>query len=194
MRWGVLMGLYKNMKATSCPHKYIIDGEIAIIEVIRRNGKKLNFKIDIEDLTRVLEHRWSAVCYERYFSATIKNRSIYLHHFLIGCPSNKKVVDHKDRNTFNNSKSNLSFVSRSQNGVNRKITNKYNFPGIEKVSDYRSYNKNSKNMSLNIWRARIRIKDKTRTKLLHLGVFPTFETAVLARKDAEMAYYGRFIH
>lgn len=61
---------------------------------------------------------WYAV--RRSSRKTGKRTAIYMHRFILGITSSDILVDHKDRNGLNNSRSNLRTTSRSGNGANRK--------------------------------------------------------------------------
>lgn len=175
-------------------HKYKIKENIAIIEIIRRDKTEFKTVIDKEDLSRVLEHKWSVTSRgNKYLHATINNKSVYLHHFLIGKPGCGKVIDHRDRDTFNNCKSNLFFVSRGMNNANhrieRKNINRYGFPGIYYIPDSKIKRRGGK-----LWIARMRITKNNITHLLYLGAFFTLKETIEARKKAEFKYHGIVFH
>jgi hypothetical protein len=54
-----------------------------------------------------------------------------MHHFLIGKPQTGNVVDHIDRDRFNNQRKNLRFVTFSENARNRKP--KYEYRGVTQL-------------------------------------------------------------
>jgi hypothetical protein len=85
------------------------------------------------------------------------------------------IIDHRNRKGSVNLPKNLRAASHSQNFINRTSTiGKSGIIGVRK--------------SRFGWEARIH-KDK---KYIHLGTFPTKESAVDARKQAEKIYYGEF--
>lgn len=58
-------------------------------------------------------------------------RTVYFHRVIMGEPD--CLVDHIDRNTFNNSRSNLRLVNKSQNAMNSKVR-KDSFTGYKGIS------------------------------------------------------------
>jgi len=185
------------MKKT--PHKYTTMGETTIIFITKKTGENFNIIIDTTERDRVLQHRWCTNYKNRYFQASIKGKSIYLHHFIAGHPRKNRVIDHRDRNTLNNKKENLFHVSKKTNQTNRKITNKYGFPGLS----YWGPQKEGGKTRIRPWQVRIRIqdlkspfngKDGKGTRLLHLGMFETKKEAIAARKKAEIKYHGVELH
>lgn len=84
-------------------------------------------------------------------------------------PDNLPEVDHIDRNRKNNSLDNLRWVSRNENGLNRKI----NFKKIKKTSRFRGV---SLNKEINKWRVRIKMNGKD----THIGMFETEEEGARA--------------
>jgi hypothetical protein len=83
-------------------------------------------------------------------------------------------IDHVDGNGLNNKYSNLRSVTHSENAKNKRkhITNT---SGVVGVSWYKSGAK---------WQASIRFNGK----LKHLGLFESFDDAVIVRKEAEKLY------
>ena len=60
-----------------------------------------------------------------------KQRTIRMHHEVIGRPPKGLMSDHKDGNGLNNLKSNLRFVTNRQNSQNRKNIQKTSkYPGV----------------------------------------------------------------
>lgn len=86
-----------------------------------------------------------------------------------------KLMDHIDHNRTNNAISNLKEVDKHTNAKNKTLyrNNKTGYPGVDPHG--------------NNWKARIGVNG---TKVL-LGVFPTFEEAVAAKKAGEklLAYH-----
>ena len=109
---------------------------------------------------------------------TVNNvRYLYLHYRLVWIYHNKKIpkmLDHIDRNPINDSIENLRPTSPMYNMRNKSI-HINNTSGITGVS----WNKNSKK-----WESNIKIKGKK----IHLGLFTNIESAIKARKEAEIKY------
>jgi hypothetical protein len=185
-------------------HSYSINGDTATVLGERRNGAKFEFTISSCDLPQVLEHRWCLCSYSHwskgYIRGNVNGKYLYLHHLIMGNPKKGEEVDHIDRNTLNNTRKNLRIVSSSKNHINRKITNRHGFPGLEYMPERRGANPYMPNP----WYVRIRIKDPTattmntggseKTRLLSLGVFPSKELAIEARRRAEERYFGLIAH
>lgn len=87
-------------------------------------------------------------------SERIKSRDngkiIKLHHMIVGKAPKGFVVDHKDRDIFNNRKNNLRFVTKQINMINKKLS-KANSTGYKGVS----YSKERNN-----YRASLEVKGK----------------------------------
>lgn len=87
-------------------------------------------------------------------------------------------VDHINGNKLDNRKVNLRIVSPQTNQVNRKELSKANTSGVRGVAMTRV-------SSVNPWRAQITVGKKN----VHLGLFPTKDAAVQARKAAEARFF-----
>ena len=177
-----------------------LNKETTIIYIIKRNGEIREVLIDIDDFDRVINSSW-CLGKGKYAQSIINGSKVYLHHFLIGKPASGMETDHRDRNTLNNKKDNLSHVSIRQNRINRKITNKHGFPGIYYLPDMqKGFIKH--HHYFKPWQVRIRIKDLNSpyknggvgTRLIHVGMFKTIEEAIEARKKAELKYFGNIFH
>lgn len=90
----------------------------------------------------------------------------------------KYLVDHRDRDKSNNRWSNLREATKSQNGVNCKLSKK-NTSGIKGVS----YDKNTGK-----WVVHMRINKKTK----YFGEFCDINEAAKVRKKAVLEFYGEF--
>ena len=102
--------------------------------------------------------------------------SIGMHNIIMGYKDGL-CVDHINHNTLDNRKSNLRFVTRQHNAVNRKSTKGY----------YLSRERYRQNKP---WFAYIFIKGKG----INLGGFKTEEEAKQARLQAENKYYPNVRH
>jgi hypothetical protein len=100
-----------------------------------------------------------------------------LHRVIMDCPDDM-VIDHKDHNPLNNSRSNLRICTKHQNEMNQSKP-KNNTSGVIGVGWYKASEK---------WMAQIRLNNKR----IHLGLFDDLEEASKARKDAEIKYFGEF--
>lgn len=126
------------------------------------------FYIDLEDMEFSQKYTW----YENdqgYIMSRIDGELVRLHRLLMNCPKDMDV-DHKNHNTYDNRKSNLRIVTRSQNNMN----------------------KNSKGVcfdnTTNKYMAYIKINQKQK----FLGYFVDENDAIAARKEAEEKYFGEY--
>jgi hypothetical protein len=87
-------------------------------------------------------------------------------------------IDHRDGDRTNNRINNLRLATNQENIRNSK-TKVNNTSGVSGVC---FHNRRKK------WRARIRANGKR----INLGLFGLFEDAVIARKQAEIFYFGEF--
>lgn len=135
--------------------------------------------VDDEDYQRCIE-------FSKWFLSHLNNKPPYvlstrqneipLHRFILNLIGRKPLVDHWDRNIFNNQKRNLKIATHSQNMINRLVRKDSHtkFKGVEpKARKYRAY------ISIN----------KVRT---HLGYFKTAIEAAIAYDDAAIIHYGEF--
>jgi hypothetical protein len=76
--------------------------------------------VDKEDYEKVMGQRWSLS--KEYARASIKGKIVTLHHFVFKKPDGKNIIDHINRDNFNNKKKNLREVSKSFNSQNKNIS------------------------------------------------------------------------
>lgn len=105
-----------------------------------------------------------------------KRRCCVLMHRVIAGAVDEEEVDHRDRCTLNNQRSNLRICTRSQNVQNAGVRsdNRSGFKGV-----YPCYGK---------WRSQIRLNGKPK----YLGSFPTAFQAALAYDSAAVERFGEF--
>lgn len=97
------------------------------------SGKRMFFSL--RDINIVNKYIWSAsggYAHTHDKEATSKNKAVRFHRKIMGKNPTKKETDHIDRNSFNNERSNLRFVSRSINLINKNIS-KNNKSGVTGV-------------------------------------------------------------
>ena len=101
-----------------------------------------------------------------YVKTCVKGSNVQLHRYLTECPSDK-VVDHKDRNTLNNTRDNLRVTTKSKNGLNARTRSgsKSGVPGVT------FSNRDNK------WRVRVPVEGVQR----QIGQFLSLEEAIEAR-------------
>lgn len=153
-------------------NEYYIDGDIAYI--ILRNQKNENVaevKIDVDDLERVIEHKWHLGTW-----GYAENTNVGLmQRFVLDEYNTKRIPDHINRDTLDNRKSNLRIVNKSMNAINADIRPN-NTSGVTGVS----FDKHA-----NSWRSYINYQGKR----IELGHRKKFEDAVVLRLNAENKYY-----
>lgn len=143
----------------------------------KKNGL-IKVKIDITDIDKCNQIRW---CYAKnkdsaYIEGTYKGKKVKLHRFILNVTDNKILVDHINRNTLDNRKSNLRFATNQENSFNKSIRsdNKSGYPGV----DFKN----------NKWRAKIKYNGNT----IHLGYFIDKNEAILNRQLAEKYFFKEF--
>lgn len=134
--------------------------------------------VDDEDYKWLSQWKWYARQNKRWgFYARTNSKyimgeprfGIEMHRFIIGAKRGQ-IVDHINRNTLDNRKENLRFVTYSQNCINAK-------PRTDGVSKFKGvYSRDKKTYPLHPWVAQIKYKKKT----YNLGYFSTEEDAARA--------------
>jgi len=155
-------------------NKYIFK-EDYIIGITYNTNK--NFFIDKEDFDKIKEHCW----YEaknNYIVTKIKktNQNISIQNMILDKPKNK-IVDHINRNKYDNRRSNLRIVTKQQNTIN-KSKQQNNKSGIVGVFFDNSRNK---------WVANLGFMGKKYRKR-----FDTKEEAHSKRKEYEKKYFKQY--
>lgn len=130
--------------------------------------------VENNDFKKVNQYKWF---YQHGYAAThqVDGKFIYLHRFLLDATKGD-IVDHINRNKLDNRRSNLRFITQSQNVFNSKIltTNKSGYRGVY-------YKKDAKK-----WCARIEIAKK----LHYLGYFNNPKEAAAAYNQKGLAELG----
>lgn len=152
--------------------------------VIMYTLKNEPFLVDLEDFCRVKDICWhfnseGYVCARIRDSKGEKPHSVALARYIMNCPKDKEV-DHKNgsNSLWDNRKSNLRIVNRSQNCMNRKIFSN-NTSGATGVV----WNKNKSK-----WESSISVNNN----LIFLGSYSDYKKAVEARISAEQQYFKEY--
>lgn len=99
--------------------------------------------IDIDDYDKCKDRTWriSQKRNKYYIASGSGNHIIYLHQFLIGKAKDGFEIDHIDGNSLNNRKSNLRFLTKSDNArfVGVRIDNQIGIRGVSFSKKNRSY-------------------------------------------------------
>jgi transposase len=189
-----------NIKVDSCgkrKNKYIVDKEnnIAKIELRRRNKESLWTMIDLDDLDKVLNFKYSwhsAFFQDRYYAEAsmhinkdgkILNEHMLLHDFIYGKEYNheKERVDHINHDTLDNRKSNLRKISAKNNSRNRIGRNSNNQTGYRNVAYIKSHKTRPYHVQLMV-----------NGKNTVLGRFSDVDEAGAFAEEMREKYYGKY--
>jgi hypothetical protein len=155
-----------------------IDNGVTELVIISPKYGTIKCIIDTEDFDKVSAFRWSLLKRMRikdvkfYVTSKIKNKTFYIHRIIT--KSLWETVDHINRDTLDNRKTNLREATKKQQAINRVFKTKY-ASGVKR---------NSKNR----FEARIGFNGKK----LYLGNFKTIEEAHKAYVEASKKYHGEF--
>ena len=141
----------------------------------------VKFYFDKEDYGKIKDYCWHIASDDSVtaYSLGRQNTSVvYFHRLVMNVTDNKIQVDHNNHDRHDNRKGNLTVVTNSQNGMNKRISIK-NTSGCTGVMFAKDRNK---------WRAYITVNKKT----ILLGSFDEYEDAVKVRKEAEKKYFREY--
>jgi hypothetical protein len=137
--------------------------------------------VDDEDFDYLNQFNWSIHYAFKYAKRTIGGRlnknNIFMHRLLMNAKEGE-FVDHIDRNTLNNQKSNLRICNWSENNINKskRIGTSSKFVGVYL------------NKKVNKWQAYI----KKNKKFFYLGIFENEIDAAIARDKKAKELHGEF--
>lgn len=150
------------------------------------NQVKRYAMVDDDMFETLNKHNWyyqrvlgNNVEYGGYPKTTInlengKRKSVTMHRMVMGAKSGENV-DHKDRNTLNNQKSNLRLCTLSENGRNQLSRNG--------ASGYKGVHRDRKH-----WKCSFRLN----YKMICLGYFKTPIEAAICYNENIRKYHGEF--
>lgn len=164
------------------PNKVRIDGDMAIVEMTRRDGSMMQTIISASDVERVLSvgRRWYPLWNQKVmeFRAAAplvvngQEKIVLLHRFLMDAKPGEQV-DHINQDGLDNRRENLRIVSHSQNNQNQASARRHSKTGVRGVvRDKRT--------------GRYRSEIAVDKKRFHLGVFDTIEEAAAAYTAARV--------
>lgn len=163
---------YKPRKVEIKNNRYDLTGEYGI----GYTHKGEEFYFDLEDYEKIKDYCWCLADKKKYVSNS--RYGIRMHRLVMDCKNENLVIDHINHIPYDNRKENLRICTLSQNGMNKsKLSN--NTSGYTGISYDSSVNK---------WRARLRVKNKT----INIGRYINLEDAIKARKEAEEKYFGEY--
>ncbi len=127
--------LDSNPRTKYDPNEFVIKGDyVEVYTYDKFNNVKYIFLVDIQDLPLIINYKWN---YSRE-KQTSNGRLIYMtnkklglfHRYIMGNP--KGTIDHINRNTLDNRRSNLRYASYSEQNMNTCISSKkFNIKGID---------------------------------------------------------------
>jgi hypothetical protein len=144
------------------------------------SGGKFVCKIDADDASRVIQHRWccnNVTNGKPYVHRRVQGKIIKLHRFLMGVVNDKSLcVDHINGDSLDNRKENLRVCKQGENMRNyRHAWGKEGIRGVMKTKTGK-------------YRARIRYN----SKLYCIGTFDTQRDASVAYAFASSLMHGEF--
>ena len=164
----------KHCESTAYP-KYVLQDNGVEMVLQKQDGSEISIFIDEEDLPVVFGFDWHYDTYCRSNECGLIQRLIMKNELM---DDDSLIVDHINRDTRDNRKSNLRIANKSQNGYN-SATRKNNTTGVMGVCWKQDKQK---------WKSYI----VTKGKQLHIGYYTDFCEAVKARLEKEKEVCGTF--
>ena len=142
-----------------------------IISGNKHNGIIL---VDTEDVDRLKRYQWYIKDklkenHRHYVAAKMGTRTVKLHRYLMGEPEGM-VVDHRNRDTFDNRKTNLRVTSSSANNLNtaKRCTNQSGRTGVYFKEGQVASSGRKRSDS---WVAQARVNNQTQSKQFAVSVY-----------------------
>ena len=131
--------------------------------------------VDDEDFEILNKKKWyfNPAGSKGYAAHDDKNGRVLMHRVIIGAKKDE-LVDHINRNSLDNRKSNLRIADKSLNGHNSKLRSD-STSGVKGVGWHKQ---------VKMWRAYIQVRGKA----ISLGVYHNISDAIKARKAAEVLW------
>lgn len=161
-------------------NKYVINDKYAEMIIESKIHGIIKVKIDEEDLEKCSKLTWHYAKNKdsKYIQTRIKGKMVKLHRYIMNISDRDLLVDHINRNTLDNRKSNLRVCNYQENSFNKSIRAD-NTSGIPGVSFHKINNK---------WRTKIKYNNVT----IHLGYFGDLNEALINRRVAEEILFGEY--
>jgi len=172
-------GLLKSRFKKDANEIMLYDTYAEIILYNKYHKEKARALIDIEDVEKCKDYKWSLTS-NGYILSKLKDKTyILLHRHILNLKKNEKLDgDHIFHNILDNRKDNLRKVTYSQNNMNQNISSK-NTSGFKGVS----WSERD-----NLWHSYIGVNKKR----VNLGWFKIKNDAINARLQAEFEYYKEY--
>lgn len=163
---------------------YTIKGSVVVFNLYnQRNKKNGEFFVDFEDIEEVKYHKWRISHSHVVTGLPSKGTQRDLSWIVLGLSQeyisdNNVVVDHKDGNAYNNTKSNLRVCTQGENVINKSFmsNNTSGFIGVTYRTQRNSYDPEIRKNDIRC----------------HLGYTKTLKEAVYKRYYAEKLVFGQF--
>ncbi len=136
----------------------------------------ITFRVSLEDLNIVKTMNWNVNTGSLYLTKYMAKRTVYLHKYIMK-PNLGQVVDFKDGDKLNCTRSNLRVCTLMESRKNRRFTTKNatGFKGVYIRHDSKYF-------------ARI----TSNNKIIHLGYYDNVIDAAKAYNDAALKYHKEF--
>ena len=168
--------LDENPRTVYDPNEIVLYDDYAEVLLYNKHNEEVGrFKIDLEDIDIIKEHRWSLD--SKGYVRTRGKMSISIHKLIMG-GCDEDTIDHINHDRLDNRRCNLRACSFSENDINKSIQ-------INNTSGIAGVYKNEKS---GLWCAQIKINNQT----IPLGSSSSFEKAIQIRKEAEEKYFGEY--
>ena len=169
-------------RTTYDPNEIVLNKYTAEITLYSKDNRKTATTIiDIEDVDRIKNYKWSLSRNNgkpsKVTTAQSRKKRISIQHVILGVvPSRKAIIDHIDNNPLNNRKGNLRLCTNTENCRNarRGKNNTSGYKGVKNRGDR--------------WGARIMVDRKE----IWLGTFGSKEEAAGAYNVAAIKHFGEF--
>lgn len=138
-----------------------------------------NVLFDSDDYELIKIHKWHVIkigdCF--YAETCIGLKRVRMHRLVMSAVKNQ-IIDHEDHNGLNNQKSNLRYVTTSQNSMNQRLR-KNNASGFRGVYFHKVAKK---------YHAQIKVDGKRKS----LGLFDKSLDAAIAYNNAAITFYKEY--
>ena len=132
---------------------------------------------DLKNYNKIKKYLWRADNNSYILACNQNKNRIYLHRYLVNCPKDR-IVDHFDRNKFNNLESNLKVVTHVENNANSP-KRKDNSTGVVGV----------KNRGFQKYEAQITFNKQRYTKRFHGE--NSLDDAIIWRKQMALKFNNK---